>query len=74
VRTRAQRISHPPRRGQEVYQETLALFDRMDEYRERLALVKTHMGGTLRVGMPDGMISHDSLSIPDGLSHVSDQK
>jgi LysR family transcriptional regulator, transcriptional activator for bauABCD operon len=61
-------------RGQEVYQETLALFDRMDEFRERLALVKTHMGGTLRIGMPDGMISHDSLFISDWLSHVSDQK
>ena len=61
-------------RGQEVYLETLALFDQIDEYRERLALVKTHMGGTLRIGLPDALISHDSLFISDWLTHVSDQK
>ena len=60
-------------RGQEVYQETLALFDHMDEYRVRLALVKTHMGGSLRIGMPDALISHEGLLISDWLTHLSDQ-
>jgi len=61
-------------RGQEVYQETLALFDHLDEYRERLATVKTHIGGTLRVGMPDGLISHEGLLLSDWFRHLSDQK
>lgn len=60
-------------RGQEVYQETLALFDHMDEYRERMTQVRTHMGGTLLIGMCDAVISHDRLSISDWLTHVSDQ-
>ncbi len=60
-------------RGQEVYQETLSLLDRLDEYRERITQVRTHMHGTLLVGMCDAIISHDRLFISDWLTHVSDQ-
>ncbi len=60
-------------RGEEVYQETLALFDHIDEYRERLALVKTHMGGTLRIGLADSIISNEHLPVSDWFTHVSDQ-
>lgn len=59
--------------GQEVYQETLALFDQMDMYRERLALVKSHVGGTSRIGIADAIISHEGLPITKWITHVQDQ-
>jgi DNA-binding transcriptional LysR family regulator len=60
-------------RGQEVYQETLALFDHMDRYRERLALVKTHVGGTSRIGIADSIISHQDLPLAKWITHLTDQ-
>lgn len=60
-------------RGQEVYQETLALFDQMDKYRERLAIVKSHVGGTSRIGVADSIISHEDLPIPKWIAHLRDQ-
>lgn len=60
-------------RGQEVYQETLALFDHMDRYRERLALVKTHVGGTSRIGLADSIMSHEALPLSRWIAHLTDQ-
>lgn len=60
-------------RGLEVYQETLELFDRMDKYRERLALVKTHVGGTSRIGIADSIMSHEDLPISQWIAHLTDQ-
>ncbi|WP_162200163.1 LysR family transcriptional regulator [Kiloniella spongiae] len=61
-------------RGQEVYQETLVLFEQMDEYRERLGLLRTQLEGTLRIGMPDGLLAHDQLDISGWLRFVSDSQ
>jgi DNA-binding transcriptional LysR family regulator len=48
------------RDGDEVYKATLELLEDLGRFRDRLALLRSDMSGTLNLGMPDAIVTDES--------------
>lgn len=57
--------------GEQVYEASVALLERLDDFRDRLAGLTQHPGGTLRIGVPDGVYGSDSLPIVRWLGRMA---
>lgn len=59
--------------GEQVYEAAVSLLERLDDFRDRLASLTQHPGGTLRVGMPDGIYGSDGLPAVRWLRRVAEE-
>jgi DNA-binding transcriptional LysR family regulator len=57
--------------GEQVYEAAVGLLERLDDFRDRLATLTQHPGGTLRVGVPDGVYGSDSLPVTRWLGRMA---
>ncbi len=57
--------------GEQVYEAAVALLERLDDFRDRLASLTQHPGGTLRVGVADGIYGSDALPIVHWLGRMA---
>jgi DNA-binding transcriptional LysR family regulator len=49
--------------GEQVYRSVLELFDHMDRFRDRLATLNSQLGGTLRLGLADAILTNTGLPL-----------
>jgi DNA-binding transcriptional LysR family regulator len=54
------RLTHD---GEQVYRSVLELFDHMDRFRDHLAALNSQLGGTLRLGVADAIITNPGLPV-----------
>jgi DNA-binding transcriptional LysR family regulator len=51
----------------------VALLERLEDFRDRLAALTQHPGGTLRLGVPDGVYGSESLPVTRWLGRLADE-
>lgn len=57
--------------GERVYEAAVALLERLDDFRDRLAALTQHPGGTLRIGVPDGVWNSETLPVTRWLGRLA---
>lgn len=57
--------------GEQVYEAAVGLLERLDDFRDRLATLTQHPGGTLRVGVPDGVYGSETLPVSRWLGRLA---
>lgn len=61
------------RDGEETYKATVALLEDLSRFRERLALIRSEMSGTLDLGVPDAIVTDRSSRIVESIQAFVDQ-
>jgi DNA-binding transcriptional LysR family regulator len=61
------------RDGEEVYKATTELLQDLSRFRDRLALLRNEMSGTLNLGVPDAIVTEETSRIIDGLRSYVDR-
>lgn len=60
------------RNGEQVYAAALELLDEMDRFRDRLAALNSRLGGTLRLGLADAIMTNPALPVADWLRRFAE--
>jgi DNA-binding transcriptional LysR family regulator len=61
------------RDGEEVYKATTELLQDVMRFRDRLALLRSDLSGTLNLGLPDAIVTDETSRIIDGIRRYVDR-
>jgi LysR family transcriptional regulator, transcriptional activator for bauABCD operon len=50
--------------GEEVFRATTELLAEAKRFRDKLATLRSALGGTLKIGLPDAMVTHANPALP----------
>lgn len=59
--------------GEQVYGSVIELLDEMDRFRDRMAALNSRLGGTLRIGLADAILTNAALPVADWLRRFAEQ-
>jgi DNA-binding transcriptional LysR family regulator len=57
--------------GDDVYRATTELLEEAARFRDRLSTLRSALGGTLKLGLPDSIVTHDGSGLVEGLKNYS---
>ncbi len=57
--------------GEDVYRATTELLEEASRFRDRLSTLRSALGGTLKLGLPDSIVTHDGSGLVEGVGNYS---